>query len=262
MRYPLLLSACAAIALLSLGCEGRSGRPGGPQNPMTSTRDRGVSNDAEESGDAGDDPFDAFGDRDFGFEERDAETGQDFGFPDAGFRDAESPPDFGFPDQGFPDAFAFDAMPPRDSGIGPDAFVPDFGVPPFDSGTPVDAGPPAFQTTVSVTASQLILSGGNTEYTATFNYDNIGPGSQTISVVTARVDWIQGSLQTFSLAPSSHVASVGSTQRNVATVPGSQSPPVDVLFEQFVCALGITTVYLEFSNGQTLTELTTLQCPP
>jgi hypothetical protein len=228
--------------------EGRdSGREGGRD-----AEDRPIENDG--------------GIRDSSEEVRDAGEG----FPDAEESpDAEEFPDTGRPDNGIPDTGPPDTG-RIDTGI-PDVGWPDFGFPDsgrsdtgtLDSGTPDSGAPPQFQTTVSFVTGTLLVSmnlvppvaSDPLSFGAELQYDNVGPGSQTISVASASVQLLFFSTHTFAVGPA-HVAAVGVTTRAVSKTPGSGSA---ISAPETYCDLPVIAT-LDLSNGQQISDFTVLNC--
>ncbi|MFO0723754.1 MAG: hypothetical protein U1E65_08240 [Myxococcota bacterium] len=253
------------VLLGASACDGARQRPGGSSNHP---RDAGTSNGSDAGEERGDSA------------ELDAETndrgeqGLDLGFV---FPDAETdPPDqgFGFPDGSFFDASDFDAgFPPHDAGfifpdaaphdagfVFPDATVRDTGV------TGPDGGAPA-QTQITVVAGSESLTLGTAAngdhtvvYSATLEYVNAGPGSETISVTQGALGagaLPLGVFGMFAVVPD-YTAPVGTTTHNVQTVPGASFPslgPLDSIF----CSLPLSAV-LTFSNGTTAVGSATATC--
>lgn len=210
--------------------------------------DRGVFDAGE------DETFDADGPRDAdGFP--DART-----FPDAGFPDANNPPPFdaGRPDigvPGFPDASG-----PFDAGR-PDAGRPDAGRP--DSGQTDSGTPPAFQTTVSLTPGtafvtlnlQPPVAADPLSFSSELTYDNVGPGSQVISVTNVEVSAIILPIQTFVAGPA-YNAPVGFTTNTISKSPGTAAA---ITAPETYCGLP-AIVYIDLSNGQQLTDISVVSC--
>jgi hypothetical protein len=208
--------------------------------------------------------------------EREPEASQDASREPEESRDAgrePDPEDAGRPNEEIADAgfFFFDAEPPFDAGFR-DADVPDVGF--RDAGfrdatpAPPDASPPDAgrleQTMVSFVPGTAVIrtDGTDLEFQATLEYDNVGPGSETISVVSAAATYvIGGTMQIFSVGPA-HAAPVGLSQRPVEKIPGTGDRALDPLTLQFVCALQLVGVELELSNGLLVTEIATLDCGP
>src|SRR5213075_1953107 len=117
-----------------------------------------------------------------------------------------------------------------------DTSLPDFGIPfPSDAGLP-DTGPsdtgtpPAQQTTVSLvmSTSQVLLdlnppiAADPLHFSLDLTYDNVGPGSENISITSVNVMSLFTPLQTF-LAGPAHNAPVGTSMQTVTKTPGSGS---------------------------------------
>lgn len=215
--------------------------------------------------------------------------GSSEGWPDAreNFEDASSEGDVGggfpdartFPDAGFPDASGFpDATAPADTGIfdagrpdsgGRDSGFPDIGFPfPTDAGRP-DSGvgdtgtPPAFQTTVSIVTGSMVtlnlappVAPDPLSYEVELGYDNIGPGSQNISIVNVNVNAIIVSVQDFVASPA-HNAPVGFSSRVVTKAAGTGTP---ISNPQLICQLPVASITIDLSNGQQLTDVALVNC--
>lgn len=271
--FVLFAAGLAACGLAGCGGSDRGGRGYVvivPRDGSTNTGERDGGEEGRE--DASDDP--QRGD------------GSSEGWPDARetFEDAWSPPDAGGgveDARGFPDASGFpDAFVPPDAGIadagrpdsgGPrDGGFPDLGFPfpPQDAGRPdtgnSDSGvPPAFQTTVSiVTGSQITLNlvppvaPDPLSYTAELGYDNIGPGSQNISIVNVNVNAIIVPVQDFVAGPA-HNAPVGFSSQVVSKAAGTGTP---LSSPSVLCQIPIAQVTIDFSNGQQLSDIAFVTC--
>jgi hypothetical protein len=237
--------------------EGRdAGEDGSTDNPREDAGDRPNDNDAStEPFDARDEPRP---DATEGFP--DAWSPEDVGFADAaGFMDASGPPDSGRFDAGRPDTG------PSDSGF-PDIGFP---FPPGDAGRPdtgsnSDSGtPPQFQTTVSMNpgTSQVVLNlippvaADPLSFTAELFYDNVGPGSQNISIININVMALIFPVQDFVAGPA-HNAPVGSSSRVVNKVAGTGQP---VSAPETYCGFP-AIVLIDFSNGQSLQDFGSVTC--
>lgn len=259
MRFAAVAALAACLTLAACGDDRR--RPSGRTQLGTSdgATSQGREDAAEGGEDSGDDPrfdagfdprldagfFDADTPWDGGFEHPDAAPPFDSGSSDAGFFDAAPPPP---PDAGF----APDAAPPRDAGF-PDSGFPDAAGP--------DGGVPA-QTVVSFVpgTARIVLTGSDLEFDATLRYENSGPGSELIRVTYAEATGLSAPLQIFAVAPD-HLAPVGSTTRFVAKVPGSGDRALDPFIVSLICTFGLSSVYIELSNGTSVLEPVTLECP-
>jgi hypothetical protein len=228
--------------------EGRDAEESAGDANQTGGTDAGLPGDANDPqpGDAQNFP-DAWSPPDAGFE--DAETFPDaWSPPDAGRIDAGRPdggrPDMGFPDLGIP-------FPPADAGR------PDTGL--SDSGTP-----PAYQTTVSLVApslSQVTLDlippvdADPLTYSVELSYDNVGPGSQNISITNVNVVALIFPLQDFQAGPA-HNAPVGITTHTVSKIAGTGQA---LSAPETYCGLP-AIILLEFSNGQQIQDIGLVNC--
>jgi hypothetical protein len=236
--------------LLGLVLLGASACDDGRQRPGGSS-----SHPGHDTGTGGEDAREVGSDRgelgpDAESDDRGTVEGNDTGFV---FPDAESgPPDAGFifPDASVPDAgFLFPDASARDSGQ-----------------TSPDAGAPA-QTQITVVSGSESLTLGTAAngdhtvvYSATLQYVNAGPGSETISVTQGALGaggLPVGVFGMFGVVPD-YTAPVGTTTHNVQTVPGASFPslgPLDAIF----CSLPLSAV-LTFSNGTTANGIATATC--
>jgi hypothetical protein len=189
-------------------------------------------------------------------------------FPDAqerdasGFPDANGPHDSGRPDLGvpsFPDA-GRDAGLPFDAGR-PDAGRPDSGQ--WDSGQPDSGTPPQFQTTVTLTPGTSLVTMNlqppvqpdPLSFSAELTYDNIGPGSQLISITNVSLSVIVITLQDFVAGPA-YNAPVGFTTHTVSKAPGTAAA---ISIPETYCGFPMI-VTIDFSNGAQATDITTITC--
>ncbi|MCK6546702.1 hypothetical protein L6R52_12700 [Myxococcota bacterium] len=228
-------------------------------------RDSGIPRDAATAPDAGSEAPDA------GFAGEDAGEGfdvwvgdEDAGVPDTGPQRPDATfPDATFPDASWPDASIPDTGPRRDAG-GFDA-----GNNPWDGGLPIwpDGGVMTdggvnYQTNVSILSSTAVINlqppvaADPLTYTVQLQYDNSGPGSETISVVNASVSLIVIT-QNFQMGPP-HTAPVGSSQRTVAKIPGTADTGLS--FPDLLCAGLPAIVTIELSNGALLSDLPQITC--
>lgn len=263
----LLAALPLAAALAACGAPDRSN--GGFR--VVERRDSGVFADA-----AGSNVDGSTSEHDAGFDVDDAGAldawlGDDVGERDGGttFPDAETPdsgtptfPDASWPDASWPDANVPDTGPRRDAG-------------PFDAGTPRDSGLPIFpdggvmtdggvsyQTNVAILSSTAVINlqppvaADPLSYSVQLEFDNSGPGSENLSVVSASVSLIVIT-QNFQMGPS-HNAPVGVSQRTIAKIPGTADTALT--FPDLLCAGLPAFVTIELSNGVVLTDLPQISC--
>lgn len=241
-----LLVAALVITAVS-GCGETGRRPGGPGSGVPVVRADARPADTGEP-----------------VEDRDGGEGRDGeGFGDAdGFRDAEPPfqPDaatFADARVSNPDAFFFDAQPQPDATtpVFPDAATPrDVGVRDSGPGPGPDASLPPAQTVVtSVPGTSFATYNGTTvDVVMSFEFDNAGPGSESLGVNGADVTILFAPV-TMPLSPASFVAPVGTSQR---TFTGTLSSTlIDPSLLILLCAAGgggtfPLPISVTFSNGQ------------
>lgn len=175
--------------------------------------------------------------------------------------------DVGFPT--FPDAFV----------PAPDAFVPnppppDAGVARPDASMPQpqnDAGPANVQTSVSEVAGSIVHLGGTSALlTFTLAFDNRGPSAETLDITGATITVLIGT-QLFDVAPASHFAPVGHSERSFVGTPSAVGgAPFDPQLVALVCSglggviglPGLGSLFVDISNGQQVSLVPTLSCTP